>query len=170
MKLPLLLTFFLLCFSVLLQGQIILQMDGYNTKKTVNFYEGEEITVRLKGEEKYHTFTIVRLIPETNTILTQLGPIQVEDIVRYRSYKGKKASKALSLTFYNFGASWVLFSLGAALVGNPLTWSVAIVGGTSALIGFLIRKIFKQRTYKIGKKRRMRILDLNPVPPPAGTA
>lgn len=136
-------------------------MDRFGKKKSMDFYEGETITVRLKGEDIYREFQIKKLYPETGTILTQLGPIQIEDIERLRTFRTKKFSKYFSYMLWIFGASWGGYSLIAFLAfGEPLTWSILWVMGVSFLIGWILRMILRRKTYKVGKKRKLRIIDM----------
>jgi hypothetical protein len=155
-------TFFIfLCLIGQLDAQVKLQMDRFGKKKTMDFYEGEIITVRLKGEEVYQELEIKKLYPEANIILTQLGPIKIDDIERLRTFSNKGTGKYLSYIFWVFGASWGGYSLIAFLAfGEPLTWSVLFVMGISFLIGWILRRAMRRKTYKIGKKRKLRIFDM----------
>ena len=153
-----------ICLSQL-DAQVMLRMERRGKVKTQAFHEGQELTVWLKGEDGFHTIFIKKMYPETGMILTQLGPIQVENIEKIRIYKSKKMGKALAWSFWNFGLAWGFYSLIDALVGGTLTWSILIVMGITGLLGLIFFKLFRHKTYKIGKKRRLRILDMTLEPP-----
>ena len=100
-------TFFIfLCLIAQLDAQVKLQMDRFGKKKTMDFYEGEIITVRLKGEDVYQKLEIKKIYPKANMILTQLGPVQIDDIERLRTFSNKGAGRYLSYMLWVFGASW----------------------------------------------------------------
>lgn len=153
--------FILMCFLGQMDAQVRLQMDRFGKKKTMDFYEGETITVRLKGEKVYQELQIKKLYPEANMILTQLGPVQIDDIERLRTFNTRKTGKYFSYMLWIFGASWGAYSLIAFLaVGEPLTWGVLGVVLVSFLLGWIIKRILRRKTYKIGKKRKLRIIDM----------
>lgn len=153
--------FILLCLIGQLNAQVRLQMDRFGKKKSMDFYEGETITVRLKGEDVYQELQIKKLYPEANMMLTQLGPVQIDDIERLRTFNKKKTGKYLSYMLWVFGTSWGGYSLIAFLAfGEPLTWSILWVMGVSFLIGWILRRVLRRKTYKIGKKRKLRIIDM----------
>lgn len=156
-------TIFLLAFLVnQASSQVKLQMDRFGKRKTLDFHEGDVITVKLKGEETYQQLHIKKLYPEANMILTQLGPVQVDNIIRVRTFKNKGVGKYLSYMLWVFGAAWGGYSLLAYLVyAEPLTWGVLIVMGVSFLLGWFLKWILRRKTYKIGKRRKMRIIDIN---------
>lgn len=161
MKYYLLPILFLMTFHTIGISQVRLQMDRFGKRKSMDFHEGDIITVKLKGEDVYQEFIIKKLYPETNTILTQLGPIQVDDIIRLRTYKSKQAGKYFTAMLWTFGLSWGGFSLiGFLAYAEPLGWGVAIVMGVSFLLGWLIKRWTRHKTYKIGKKRKLRIIDM----------
>ncbi len=145
-------------------AQKMLQMDKFGKNKSMNFYIGDEVTMKLSGEDGFHTVIIQDILADQSMIMTQFGPIHTDRIEAIRTFKIKKVGKWLSLSFWNFGASYVGYSLIAALVGEPLGWGVLIVGAVCAGVGLLAKLLFKKRTYRIGKRRGIRTLDLTPVP------
>ncbi len=162
----LLVLLFLICNDI--SAQVKLQMDRFGKRKSMDFYVGDEITVKLKGEEVYQTLEIQKIYPDANMILTQLGPIKIDDITRIRTYKNRNVGKYLSYMLWVFGLSWGGYSLLAFLVyGEPLTWGVLIVMGVSFLLGWLLKWLLRHKTYKLGKKRKLRIIDMTiePVSP-----
>lgn len=142
-------------------AQVRLQMDKFGKRKSLDFYEGDEITVKLKGEDVYQTLQIKKLYPEANMIVTQLGPVDLADIIRVRTFDNKKTGKYFFYMLSVFGASWGGYSLLAFLVyAEPLTWGVLFVVGISFLLGWFLKWIFRRKTYKIGKRRKLRIIDM----------
>ncbi len=156
--------FFLFLFLNLsnADAQVQLKMDKFGKKKSLDFHEGDEIVVRLKGETGYHKLYIKKLYPEANLISTQLGTIELGQIERLRVFKTRKLGKILKYQFWTFGAGWAFYSVIAALfLGEPWLWSTAVVLGVAFLIGWIFGFSLRHKTYKIGKKRKLRIMDIS---------
>ena len=69
--------------------------------------------------------------------------------------------KYLSYMLWVFGTAWGGYSLIAFLAfGEPLTWSILFVMGVSFLVGWILKRVLRRKTYKIGKKRKLRIIDM----------
>lgn len=156
-------TIFLLVFLAnQASSQVKLQMDKFGKRKTLDFHEGDVITVKLKGEEVYQQLQIQKLYPEANLIVTQLGPVKLDDIIRVRTFDNKGVGRYFAYMLWVFGAAWGGYSLlGYLVYAEPLTWGVLGVMGVSFLLGWFLKWILRRRTYKIGKKRKMRIIDIN---------
>jgi len=150
MKPILVLPFFVIALfinSINISAQVFLQMEKYGSTKVDRFSVGSELTFLVKGdEENWRTEYIEKLVPEE----------------AIRSYKSGKWSRVIAGNLYTFGASWGLYTVIGSIFTDEveLDWSTAIVVGTSAALGFLIQKIFKHRTYVMGERRRLRLLDL----------
>ncbi len=141
-------------------AQVKLKMDKFGRVKSLDYNIGDEITVRLKGEDGFHTLFIKDLNPEANLIITQLGPIHINQIERIRTFKVKKLGKLLRYQLWTFGLGWGVYSVIAALfLGEPWLWGTLVVVGVAFLLGWLFGFIFRHKTYKIGGKRKVRIED-----------
>lgn len=166
------LIFVLLFFTQFAEAQVVLQMEKFGTPRTVKFYEGQELTFLLKGEEEEWTKgKIERLIPERNMLLLDYRYVTPEQIAGIRTYKNRGWSRAASVSLYTFGVAWTGFSLVSALIkpeppalADPYTIGDVTVAVTSISLGFMIQRAFRHDEYKFGKKRRLRIVDLTVVP------
>ncbi len=166
----LLLSFFLLCgFSS--SAQVVLQMEKYGTPKTKKFYQGQKITYLLNGQKEWFDGTIDQLITDRKLIVFDQRYTKLEDVAGIRTYQNRAWSRAAAGGLYTFGLSWTGFSLVSALVksdnpltDDPYTWGDVGVAGVSFGLGFLVQKLFRHNTYKFGKKRNLRIVDLTVVP------
>lgn len=144
-------------------AQNVLQIEKYGSAKTKKIFIGEELEYRLKGTDEWRLGVIERLIPEQEIIVFGDRYINMKEIEALRYRRGwAKASRQI---FFFFGAGWSGFALiGTATDGNPSTnyqWSDALVTGVSWLTAWLIPKIFKYKTVKLGKRRWLRMLDLS---------
>ncbi len=165
MRLTLLL---LLCFLGLSQwtsAQKVLQLERYGRAKTKKFYIGDELTYRLKGDKTWYKGTINDLLIDEKIILFEYGMVKMEDISTLKTFRNAKWSRKLSFQLYLFGVSWGAFSLLGTLVGTELTALAIIVPAVSFAVGWLIRKIFKSKKHRLGRKRWLRMLDLTMVRP-----
>ena len=154
--------FFLGASSVF--AQKILQIEKYGNPKARKYFIGDEITYQLKGEKDWFTETIEDIILSENAVLFTHHLVKIEDIGAIKTYKNRRWSKSLGQNLYLFGGSWVFFSLIGPLVDWPITKAIYIVPAIAVVTGWLIQKIFKSKTYKLGKKRKLRLLDLNMTP------
>ncbi|MFK8103020.1 MAG: hypothetical protein AB8G15_10865 [Saprospiraceae bacterium] len=166
MRLSLFLLFIcLLANTIPAQAQKVLQLEKKNSAKTKKYYIGSELTYRLADDKTWYTDVIMDLFPEEGIIQFSRRLVKPTDIVAIKSYKNRNLAINVERGMYTFGASWMFFSLGATLFGTPITFAAVIVTGSAVVFGWLFRKIFNSRKYKIGKKRKFRILDLTPMVP-----
>ncbi len=156
----------LLCLALFLSlanvfGQRFVQLEKSGSLRISKFYIGDEITFRLGTEKYWYTETIQDLLIDDNIILFTHRGVKPEDISAIRSFRNRGWSRAWGLKLYVFGTAWGGFSLLGPFAGIPLTSLAWIVPATSIVTGFIIQKLFKSRTLKIGKKRRLRMMNLN---------
>lgn len=160
----------LLLFSIgglaSLQAQKYLQIERVGSFKVKRYQQGEELTFRITDDDYWYTEEIVDIMIPENMVLFTNRVISVEDITHIRSFKRRKWSKPMGQQLYNFGIGWIVFSLGDALFGNPLRRAIIEVPLVAGVTGFLIQKLFRHRTFRMGKNRRLRVLDLTFSPGP----
>lgn len=159
-------SFLFLALNVLLlasvHGQMTLMMEKRNSMKVKRLYEGDEIIYRLKGEKNWEKATIWKLIPEENIIVMDRVYIKLEDIAAFKRKRNRRRMKDYSNQIYGGG----LTSTGYVINDRPIDWgAVGYLGGSSFILGTMFRTLFKNKIYKFGKRRRLRILDLPPIAP-----
>jgi len=153
----------------ILQGQKTLMMEKRGSLKVKRYYEGDEITYLLKGEKEWETSTIIQLIPEDNIIVLDRLYIRLEDIAAFKKDRKRKRAIAYSNQLLILGTAWGAYTAIDDLVVSEreTDWeAAAYVSGSSFLLCSLLRLWPKTKTFKFGKKRRLRILDLTPVAAP----
>ena len=143
-------------------AQIVLQMEKFGKARTTKFQLDEEITYRLKDDPTWYTGYIDNLNSDQQSIIFHDRFTKIDQIDALRSYHPQSWSKPAAYGLYTFGTSWTLFSALAPIVdkSDSYTWGDAAVLGTSFATGFLIQQLFKHKTYRMGKKRRLRVVDL----------
>jgi len=142
---------------------IFLQMEKYGSTKVKKIAIGSEVTFLLHGEDEYwRTEFIENLIPEKNIIVFTNGMVNVEDIAAFRKFTIGKWAKGFAYNMYTFGASWGIYTVIGSIFTDEaeLSWRTAIIVATSFVVGFIVQKTIQHRTYRFGKKRRLRILDM----------
>ncbi len=148
------------------QAQKVLQMEKAGRYRTKKIYIGEAINYKLQGDEVWYMGYIEDIDIEKKLLVMKDRYVDVSKIEKLRRPIGW--SKGVRSSLYLFGASWSANALiGTLTDNNPDTnyrWSDAVVTGVSWLTGWIVPKIFKYRTFKFGKNRRLRVLDLSPVP------
>lgn len=147
-------------------GQKVLQIEKFGRAKTKKIFPGEEIRYQLKGSDDWFTSVIIDLKVDQNIIELSDRYISMPEVtaIRYEKRFGRSFGKQL----FWFGGAWSLFALGgaAAYDDQNYRWSDAIVTGSAWALSFVFPKLFRHRTYRFGKKRRLRMLDLNFHPQP----
>ena len=165
MKLPLFI-FILLLFSPINSSlaQKLLQIEKVGTSKTQRYYIGDEVIFQLTGETKDHWFRekIVDILVDSKSVLFTNRVVKVEQIIKIRSFKNQAWSRGLSNNAFVAAGSFTGLSLiAAAFTEFMLSPATVILPGTAILAGLIIRFIFRRKTYRMGKRRRLRVLDLN---------
>lgn len=154
---------FCLVAACILSGQKVLQIEKYGSPKTKKLFIGDEINYKILGDEVWHTGYIEDLLVERDIITLDDRYVQLKDIEAFRYQQAWAGAASVSL--YTFGAAWSGFALiGTLTDGDPNTnyrTSDAIVTGVSLGLGFVVQKIFKNKTIRFGKRRRLRMLDLS---------
>lgn len=157
----LLLTISFFCFHTL-SAQKVLQLEKYGNPKTKKIHIGEVLTYRLAEDDHFTTAYLEDIRVEDG--LLQMGEyyVKVDDIAELRYERGW--AKAAGPSLFWFGIGWSGFSfLGNTFDGDDTTnYSFQDAGVTLTSLGFsyLIPRIFKYKRIKIGKRKRLRLLDL----------
>ena len=159
----------MLCFGLFpfsAPAQKILQIEKYGKLKTKRYYIGDEMIYRLKGDKVWYRATLEDIKVEDKIILFDNGFVKLGDIHSIKSHHNRSWSSKAGYSLMVFGASWSFFALGGMLVDSErfaYQQSDAIVTGTTLASGWLIRKIFQSKTYKMGKRKWLRVLDISPI-------
>ncbi len=147
-------------------AQKFLQIEKYGKTKVTKFYIGDELTYQIEVDKKtWYKGIINDLLVDENIILFENRAVKMKNITAIRTFKHAGLSRSLSFQLFAFGGGFGLISLLASAVG---WWQISaftiIVVGSALLAGLLVRHIFKWKTYKMGKRKWLRMLDLTPQP------
>lgn len=141
-------------------AQKVLQIEKYGKAATKKIYLGEQITFQLKGDKDWYSEILVDIKVKEQILVLTDRYVKVDDIVTLKTFKSARMAKSLQYSLYSFAASWAFYSLGATLFEEPLTDLAWQVPTSSIVLGWTIRKLFDSKKIRIGKRRRLRALDI----------
>ena len=157
----------MLLFPLFLSGQKVMQIETSGRIKTKKIFKGEGLEYLLNGSDTWTYGVIEDFNIERNLIVFGDRYVKVDEIVAIRYFKPGASRMGTQLAL--FGLAWSGFAaIGTATDGNPDTnyrWSDAAVTASAAGLGYAYAKLFKYKKYKIGKRRRLRVIDLTFVAP-----
>jgi hypothetical protein len=140
-------------------------MEKYGTLKTKRYYMGDKMTYRLINDKTWYQAKLEDIRVEDNIVIFNNRYVELKEIMAIKTYHNRAWSQKIGGSLMVFGTSWSLFAAGGMLVDNDrfaYRWSDAAVTSTSILSGLLIRQLFKSNTYKMGKRKWLRLLNINP--------
>ena len=153
------LLFFFFCSTT--HAQVFLQLEKFNDPRTIKIQAGEYLTYTLKEyPDVWRKEQIQSIDYEGNMIVFDEGFRTIDEIDQIRLYRGW--AKAIGYGLMQFSAGWYLFGGIATLTQSDYTMSEReiIIGGIFASTGFLIKQLFYKRKIKLGKRHRLRIVDI----------
>jgi len=161
MKLLLLVLTFLFSLSVS-TAQTFLQLDTKGSNKSVRFYEGEDLTFQLVGDENWYVETLEEIFPNEGVIKLTNRLIDVKSISKVRQFDRNALIQRLGTKFIVFAGSFAAISVFATLIDWELGPDTLVISGSALAIGVLLKVIFrKKKTHKIGKRKILRTLSLD---------
>jgi hypothetical protein len=143
-------------------AQRYLLIEKANSPRTTKIGEGSVITYRLKGDPEWHTGRIEHFRTDQPLIAVDDYYVNLTEVEALRKTRlGARAGSAMLTTF---GLSWSgLALIGKLTDGDPETQynaRDAAISATSVASGWLIGKLFRYRTFTVGNRYRLRIIDL----------
>lgn len=160
---------FIILLSIISQvshAQQFLDLEYSNRINPYRYNIGDSFTYQTKDDGIWYTASILDLHRSSGSIYLDNTLIKIEDITKVRTFRNRGWSKTVGVTILTFGASWLFYSAVGSLVDgneNPsnVDWKQSLlIGGTSAVVGFGIQIPFRHETHRLGKKRRLRIVDI----------
>jgi hypothetical protein len=146
-----------------LHAQKILTLNKPWPVYRIRYYENQQISFKLKGENIIHTGLIMQLT-DSNFLLNDLYPVPIKDITMVIDYdKGywfrflHKVTLTAGLFFAAIGTVNIIFAKEtppADGIARMYITSAALVGSS------FIFKHFSVRKYRINKNRYLKVLDV----------
>lgn len=145
-----------------MEAQVFMQIERYGRPKVQRIYPGEVIQYRYQG--LWYAGEIQEFRADVNMVVLTRHTVRLSEIeaLRYQRHWPKPVGRQIAL----FGLSWSAWALiGSATDNEPgidYRWSDAAVTATATGLGLALPAIVKKyRIVEMGKRRRLRILDLN---------
>lgn len=151
-----------LMFSSATNAQVVLYVEIMTETKPIKYYEGQMLMYKTKEYPKeWQKIIIKRLMDEEKILIYEGGMLKLSDITEIRRTRGWATVGGYMLQ--TFGVAWFGFGGLAHFTTDSFDFGVdtLVIGGTAIVSGWLMRKLFKYKKYKIGKKVRLKILDLS---------
>ena len=148
-----------------LDGQKVLQLEKAGTAHTTKIQIGETITFKLRNDQTgWYERTIFDIYPETGHLNLEGTEIHIDSIAKLRFKERPFIPAILGTTLQGGGANMILFEISRgtiwdkdrAIDKNTLVAGVANIG-----VGTLLRKLFRHRKFKLGNRKRLRLLEIN---------
>lgn len=156
----------LLSFTVVsTSAQVVMQIEKTGSIKKERYHIGDEIefeTTNLPGVWQKRVITDIR--PGDNVFTSGTDMFNLAHITRVRRINSM--ATVISSVLYSVGATSAIASATAFTFGfRPDNWTLVVIFAVAPFgVGYLVRKIFKYKTFRIGPKRKLRALDLTYYP------
>ncbi len=131
----------------------------YHGDKALEYRIGDEFHFQLSGQDFFYTFEIKDLDFASQTITFPTGRIEISDIVAVKSYENYGKANAFQKLLYTFGSGWLLFSTIDILYRGEnirqVVGDALIVGSTSFVSGYLLKRYWATKTYPLGNDENL---------------
>lgn len=148
--------------SQTVNAQVILYLEDMKSEKPIKYYEGQMLSFKAAPYPKeWQNIKIGKIFDQEKMITYQGGVLYLKDIIRVRRQRSWAVVTGTMLQ--TFGLAWFGFGGIAHFATDSFEFGVdtALIGGTAIFSGWILKKLFKYKKYRIGKKNRLKILDLS---------
>ena len=148
------------CCAFNVEGQEFLQMETKNDPESKKYALGEYLIVKTQSNSEWHKIRLGDFLYEDSIILTDEGFLKISDITHIKDTR--PVVYGISKGFQTFGLGYIVYGLLGSLSDNGRRFSTgdAVIGGTALVVGWGFKKAFYERSYAIGSRYRLRLLDL----------
>jgi hypothetical protein len=131
----------------------------------VKFYKGEELYIKIIGEEKrgWQKVLIYDFIIDKDIIVLDIGKIMLDDITAIKTIKQKEIPKQVRNKMLISGLSFLaLAPLDPLLRDREFPIWGLWVGGSLVTLGLLQEQLAKPiLQHRLGKRKRLRLVDVS---------
>ncbi len=151
----------LLCICTV-DAQKFIQMDMFGKEKAMRFGIGDELRFRVKGDDKFYVLPIIDLDEKAGKIILPKGEVLVSDIVEIQVLRQDERRTILGAKLFVFGGSFLGIGIAdAVFFGSVFTIGGIAIGLTALVTGAIYLWGCKKRTFRLNKRRQIRILNLD---------
>ncbi len=153
-------------------AQKVLQLERAGSLKTQKIHIGESITFKLRHDDAgWYERMIFDLDPDTGYLNLEGVHVHVDSISMIKAENRPLVPTLIGTALQAGGANMILFD-----VSRGLTWdkergideTTVIAGAANVGVGTILKALFRNKVFKVGKRKRLRLLDLDfggPPPP-----
>lgn len=151
----------LICLYCSTQAQSVLQLEMINQPQVKKYWEGSELTFKIKGSDDWLERRIESIMITDSALVFNEGFFKLKDITSIQTKRIEIA--VLSGSLQSFGAGWLGFAAidEISRKGQQTTTKTWVIGSTAFITGWALRKLFYKRTHPLGSRYRLRMLDLS---------
>lgn len=142
-------------------AQKFIQLELPGDPIAIKYYEGMSISYKhIDYPEEYNDRIIRKIDVDNQMLVFDDGYITMDEITHVRRYR--PWAKAIGYSMITFGTVWLTYGGIAHVATDDFDFGVdtAIIGGTSLIAGWLVKRYLYTKNYKIGKYARLRMLDI----------
>ena len=156
----------LLLASFSLNGQKLLQLERGGSLKTIRYYIGDEITFQLWNDDVgWYNRVILDIDVDRNLIVFENHALPIDSISMIQLDRSK-AWQVFGTALQYGGVGMAASSLAwSAVESRPVDWTGIGTSLACSAVGTGMKYAMRKKKFKIGKRKRLRLLDLNFGPP-----
>ncbi len=160
---------FCLVTSHELCAQKILRIESASAGKTKRFVIGDELWVKNKDDDFYRHTNILDMDPDAKTISFSYGTEPLDNIEVIRSRQQVERAGKWRYRFGVLGSSTLIYTGVDRIYSGDWNKGALAIGGGILGLGLLIPPIIDGLSRdKLGRRKRLRILDISPPAPNYG--
>lgn len=146
-------------------------MEKSGSLQTRKIYIGETVTFQLKNDDTgWYERTIFDILPDDGLINFEGVKIHVDSISQIRFTKKPFFPMLIGNAMQGGGANMILFDISRALSWGKeqgIDETMIYSGLANIAVGTAIKKLTKEKKFKVSKRKRLRLLNLDfssPIP------
>jgi len=153
--------YLLIACSTTSHSQVYLQIEKFNSPKTLKLVPGSLLEFKLHAYPKtWRKGPIEYILYDEQTIAVDGDIFHIDEFKDVRF--DRPWAKPLGKTLVTFSGAWFGYGLIITVFDDNFTFGkdTLAVGIGSFVAGVLIQKIFGKKKFKLGKNSRLRVVDL----------
>lgn len=143
------------------RAQKVLLFEKLTSSSSERLYEGELLKFKMKGDKFWQEGPIREMRPDIQALVINDRFIMLDEIDTVD--QGTTAAGIAGYSLMTFGVGWSFWALvGNYTDGDPLTRYEnrdLMTSLTSIGTGFLLTQVLGKKRFKIGKHKRLRVVD-----------
>lgn len=151
---------FLVFLSTNLVAQKFVQLEVFNSAKTIKYSPGQKIVFKTKEfPNEWQKMKIEKIMYEDNLIVFTQALVHIDDITHIK--RRNVLARALSGMLYVFAGSSLIFGGIGDIATGQLSPGLFLFTIGPAALGFFLDKVVSTKVYHINKTSRLRLLDID---------